>query len=196
MESGWRARLKKLIDDTPGLTMKGLPLKAGLNASTVQAIISKGASPSIDNFIAICRAAGVRPSSLLDGDDEALSVPVVGHLSAGETWVPLATEESVDFELAGHDTIGVEVRDDAMSPVYRPGDVLICRRQYGPHVDNLIGQDCVVRTAKGEHFIKILKRGTRPGRWTLKSYDPRADDIENVAISWVAPVVWIKRGQG
>jgi len=43
--------------------------------------------------------------------------------------------------------------------------------------------------------LKILQKGTRAGMFTLRSYNPAArDDVENVALKWVAPVVWIRRG--
>lgn len=196
MQTSWRERLKRLIDETPGLTMKGISVKAGLHPSTVQSIVSKGTSPSIDNFLAICKAAGVRPAALLGDEDLSLSVPVVGQ-AAGEAWTPVddATHPPIGFELGGHDTIAVRVAGDAMAPAYRDGDTPICHRQFGPHADNLIGCDCVVRTTKGAHYVKILKRGSRPGRFNLKSYNPVVDDIEDVALAWVAPIAWIRRGQ-
>jgi len=178
--------------------MKSLSLRAGLHPTTLQSIITKGSSPSIDNFISICNALGISPSELLN--DEAaprLSIPIVGFVSAGEGWTPIdnatGPEDKIEFDLGAHDTIGIEVRGDSMSPVYRNGDFLICYRQFGPNADNCIGLDCVVRTADGRSFVKILKRGGRPGRFTLKSYNPMVDDIEDVALSWAAPVAWIRR---
>lgn len=193
----WRERLKAIIDETPGLTMKGLSLKAGLHASTVQSILTRGTAPSVENFLAICQALGVTPAQLLDADEPSkLTIPVVGIVSAGEGWSPMDDDagQVVDFELGAHDSIAVEVRGDSMAPVYRNGDVLICHRRYGPHADNLIGLDCIVRTASGENYVKILKRGSRPGRFNLKSYNPVVDDVEDVALAWAAPVAWIKRG--
>ena len=179
--------------------MKALSLKANLSPSTVHSIVSKGASPSIDNFLAICAALGVSPAQLLEGEfRQTKSIPIVGFVSAGEGWTPIdhatGPEDKIEFDLGAHDTIGIEVRGDSMSPVYRNGDFLICYRQFGPNADNCIGLDCVVRTADNRHFVKILKRGTRPGRFILKSYNPLVDDIEDVALSWSAPVAWVRRG--
>jgi SOS-response transcriptional repressor LexA len=196
MENTWRDRLGQIIEETPGLTMKGVSLKAGLDASAVSKIM-KGVSPSVDTFIAICGAINMSPLELLGGERLAVSVPVVGIVSAGEGWTAIddGGHDAVEFDLGQHDTIGVEVRGDSMVPVYRSGDTLICHRQYGPHADNLIGLDCVVRTADGRNFVKILRRGTRPGRFNLRSYNSAVDDIEDVALAWVAPVAWIKRGK-
>lgn len=200
MSENWRQRLKFILDETPGLTMKALSLKANLSPSTVHSILTKGASPSIDNFIAICTALGVSPSELLDGEvTPRLSIPIVGFVSAGEGWTPIdnatSPEDKIEFDLGAHDTIGIEVRGDSMSPVYRNGDFLVCYRQFGPNADNCIGLDCVVRTADNRHFVKILKRGSRPGRFNLKSYNPLVDDVEDVALSWAAPIAWVRRAR-
>jgi len=197
MAEAWRLKLKALIDETPGLTMKAVSVKAGLHPSTLQAILTKGASPSIENFLAICRALNISPALLLGGEDQGpLRVPVVGIVSAGEGWVQTdeLAGEAIEFDLGAHDTIGLEVRGDSMAPVYRNGDFLICHRQFGPNADNCIGLDCVIKTASGQNFVKILRRGSRPARFNLRSYNPAVEDIEDVALAWAAPVAWIKRG--
>jgi transcriptional regulator with XRE-family HTH domain len=199
MPDDWRKRLQEIIDGTPGLSMKAVSVRAGLNPSAVHDIIKRGNAPSIESFLAICRALGVSPSQLLEGESRAsVTIPIVGFVSAGEGWTSLdgatGPEDAIEFELGAHDTIGLEVRGNSMAPVYRNGDFLICFRQFGPNADNCIGRDCVVRTADGRNFVKILKRGSRPGRFNLKSYNPVADDIEDVALAWAAPVAWIKRG--
>lgn len=177
--------------------MQSLSVKAKLHKSTISSYFTKGASPSIDNFITICKELGVKPSQILDdAETYTPSIPVVGVVSAGEGWTPLDQDqtETVEFEVGRSDTIAVDVRGDSMSPVYRDGDKLICQRFFGPYADNLINRDCVIQTADGRHYVKILKRGTKPNRFNLKSYNPLVDDIEDVSIAWAAPVVWVKRG--
>lgn len=196
MQEDWRARLKRLIDETPGLSMKTLSLKAGLGASTLHDILKRGRSPSIDVLIAVAAALGMRPSQLIDGDAPgAMQIPITGIVGR-EVWTAAddAQARLAAFDIGGNDTITLEVRGNDMAPVYRDGDVLFCNRQFGPNADNLIGLDCALRTASGDNYIKILKRGSRPGRFNLKSYNPAIDDIEDVALQWVAPVAWIKRG--
>ena len=171
-------------------------MKAGLSESAVRDVLNRGSSPSIDAFLAICGAAGVSPSHVLEGGEFQLSVPIVGIVSAGEGWTEADPSSSpVEFALAADDTIAIEVKGDSMAPVYRNGDLLFCNRRFGPHADNLIGLDCVIKTADGRNFLKILKRGSRPGRFALKSYNVVVEDIEDVALAWAAPVAWIKRVQ-
>lgn len=200
MADDWRTRLKQVIDRTPGLSMKAVSLKAGLGATAIHDILERGSDPKVSTVLAICNALNISPAALLWGDDSATnaSIPLVGFVSAGEGWTPIdgaaGPYDAIDFDLGAHDTIGLEVRGDSMAPVYRNGDFLICYRQFGPNADNCIGLDCVIRTADHRHYVKILKRGSRPNRFNLKSYNPVADDIEDVALAWAAPVAWIRRG--
>ena len=179
--------------------MKRLSLKAGLGETTVRDIIERGRTPSIDNFVAIADALGVSPAFLLQGEERMrFKVPTVGIVSGGEGWTPVdgAQLDPLEFDFTDHDVIGLEVRGDSMSPVYRDGDYLVCHRRTGQYVHNLIGCDCIIRTKNGDNYVKILKRGSRHGLFTLKSYNPVFDDIDDVAIEWAAPIVWIKRSIG
>jgi SOS-response transcriptional repressor LexA len=198
MANDWRYRLKQLIDEAPGLSMKAVSLRAGLGATAVHDILERGSDPKVSTLVAIAGALGVPVMKLLgDSVEQSVTIPLVGFVSAGEGWTPIdaatSPDDAVTFDLGAHDTVGIEVRGDSMAPVYRHGDVLICYRQFGPNADNCIGLDCVVRTADSRHFVKILKRGSRPGRFHLKSYNPVVDDIEDVSLAWAAPVAWIKR---
>lgn len=192
----WRHRLEEFIV-SQGLTMKGLSLKAGLSETAVRDIVKRGTSPSIDGFLAICGALGVTPGFLLYGKDAYMAlVPIVGDTSPNESWVPSVREDrKMPFDLADEDPIAIRVRGNDMAPAYREGDTLICHRRVGKYIDNLVNLDCAVKLLSGACYIKILKRGTKPGLYTLKSYNPRIDDIPDTKIEWAAPVVWVRRGQ-
>lgn len=179
-----------------GFSMKRLSLKAGRGESFVRDLVNRDRTPSIENLKAIADALGVSPNWLLSGDDQLrLKVPVVGFASAGEGWTPFDDAQlgAVEFELDAPEYIAIEVRGDSMSPVFRDGDTLFCRRRLGAHVDNYIGLECVLRTSNAEHFVKILTRGGKPGTFNLRSYNPHFRDIEDVTLEWAAPIVWIKR---
>jgi transcriptional regulator with XRE-family HTH domain len=178
--------------------MRTLSKKAGLSEGYISGIIKTGRTPSVDNLISIAHAAKVEPGWLLMGDETfRIKIPIVGTASAGEEWsLSTATKpNTLEFDLgSGYDVIGIEVRGDAMAPVYRDQDFVVCQRRMGSYADNLIGTDCAVRTLAGKNYLKILKKGTRPNHFTLRSYNSAVDDVENVQLEWVAPVVWIKRG--
>ena len=196
MKRDWRTRLRQLIDETPGLTMKGLSLQAGLSETAVRDALERDRTPSVENFVKIARALGITVEQLLEGDKGAvLEIPVVGIVEGGEGWTEVSQGAggTVSFEIGEYDAIGLEVRGESMSPVYRNGDFLICYRRAARNAHNLIGHDCVVRTADGRNLVKILKKGARPQTYTLKSYNPLHEDIENVSLEWVAPIAWIRR---
>lgn len=198
MDDAWRKRLRQVIKETPGLSMKALAMSANLDPSTVQKWLKEGKSPTLETFLAVCSAAGVSPGFILEGTEPtAVAVKVAGVAYAGEGFTPCEETrgDTVEFSVRDNDTIAIEVRGDSMTPVYRPGDVLICHRSSGRSADNLTGLDCAVRTKDGDHYIKILRRGSRPGLFTLRSFNPSHDDIEDVQLEWVAPIAWVKRGE-
>lgn len=196
MEQDWRKRLRDLIEGTPGLDMKSLSRKAGLNDAYIAQMYSKPSTPTVDVFLKIAAAAGVSATWLLTGEEDSpLQIPMLGTVS-GETW-DRAKETIVEPSIRDFDLIAFTVQGDAMTAGgYRSGDLLICQRTLGKNASNLIGQDCVVETTDGQRFLKILQKGPRPHVYNLRSYNPAVKDVEAVAIAWAAPVIWIKRGGG
>lgn len=192
----WRTNLLKALREA-GMTMKDASLSAGLNHSAISEWIGpKKKAPSIENFVAACEAIGVSPLAILGGQVGPPKVPVVGVVSGGEGWTTIDEHKAdpLEFSPGADDLIGLEVRGDSMEPVYRNGDFLVCQRLSGSNAHNLVNTDCVVRTADGGQYVKILKRGRQPGLFTLKSYNPRFDDMVDVRVEWAARVTWIKRG--
>lgn len=76
------------------------------------------------------------------------------------------------------------------------GDVVCGERSFGSNIDNLVGSDCIIETADGQRLFKVLAKGSVRGRYTLKSFDPKNDDISDVKVKWAAPVQMIIRGLG
>jgi len=180
-----------------GLNMKSLSRRAGLNAGYVSEMLAKGVTPTVEVFLALAEAAGASPQWLLQGEDHAtVKLPIIGVVTSAEAWTPTVDAKRNPFELdvRGYDMVAIEVRGDAMAPVYRDQDMLVCQRRSGKFLQNLVGLDCVVETTKGERYLKILQKGSRSNLYTLRSYSPAVKDVENVAIAWAAPVIWIRRG--
>lgn len=191
----WRTNLVKALREA-GMSMKDASLAAGMNHSAVSEYLgAKKKVPSIENFLAICEAVGVSPVKILGGMDQPQRVPVLGIVSGGEGWTAIDEHKAdpIEFTAGDDDLIGFEVRGDSMEPAFRDGDFLVCQRRTGRHAHNLLNSDCVVKTVTGGQYVKILKRGRQPGLFTLKSYNPRFDDIIDVQIEWAARVIWIRR---
>lgn len=155
--------------------------------------------PRGDVLTRIAAALGVNEYWLRTGDGLMLSeIPLAGFVSAGEAFVQFddltgaLDSVSIDF---GDNPIAAEVRSTSMSPAYRPGDRVIGdKRTDQSDFAAAINRDCIVMTTNGEGYLKRLKRGPRPGLYTLQSYNQDFDDIENVAVQWVAPIMWLRRG--
>lgn len=121
---------------------------------------------------------------------------VWGKIGAGNEVFPFDDPTEItgiaDVELPAEidNAIGLIVDGLSMFPVYNNGDVVVVEdKNYLP--EHLINEECYVRLSDGRAFLKIVKRGTKPRHWTLSSHN--APDIENVQITKVMPVIWIKR---
>jgi phage repressor protein C with HTH and peptisase S24 domain len=190
--------LQELIDEK-GTNATQLAKDAGLGQRSVANILDGSSqSPRENTLRAIAAALGVSATRLLTGAEDArVQVPIVGIASAGDGWTPVDTDydEAADFVLGAADMMAIEVRGDSMHPVYRNGDLLICRREPAKNIANQVGKDCVVQTIKNEHFVKKLTRSpTSPrGFYTLLSYNTATEPIYDVALAWAAPILWVKR---
>lgn len=89
-------------------------------------------------------------------------------------------------------TVAVIVEGDSMSPRYMERETIYYRRaDTTGDPSNLIGREVVVRLADGRTFVKVLRRGSSPGYFTLDSYN--APPMEDVVVEWVVPVKWVRR---
>jgi len=144
------------------------------------------------------RAFNVRWDWLLEGEAapsfEATAAPVLGYVGAGAEVNPIddpAFRETFDqVELppgAPPGTVAVIARGDSMYPRYFDGERLFyVNREHPP--SELIGQECVVKLHDGRMLVKILRRGSRSGRFNLESWN--APLMEEQQVEWAAPVRW------
>lgn len=175
----------------------GLSEAAGLPKTAVRDAIRTG-NPTIRTLVPLADYLNVPLEQLIFGtESRPLEIPVVGIVAAGDGWMNTddAGHEPLEFHLAGHDLIAIEIRGNSMFPVYRDGDFLVCARQRGPSVDDLVGRDCAVLTRDGKGYVKQVLKGTRVGRYNLKSYNLAFSEIIDAEIEWAAPVQWVRRKQ-
>jgi hypothetical protein len=152
-----------------------------------------------DDAVKYGRAFRRDPLWLLFGDRfkdrQIQQLPVIGYVGTG------AVVEPVDDHLQGagldtipappdvRDGIGLIVRGTSMMPRYNPGDIVICEN-IERDLTSLIGRECYIQLADGKVYVKKLRRGSEPGRFTLVSHN--AEDIEDVQIVRAYPVAWVK----
>lgn len=194
MEPAWRIRLRQLMADR-NVNPKELSRLSGMNERLVYDLLQKTTNPRIETLSAVASALGVSVAQLRDGiDPDVATIPVIGILNGGEGWTMSAFDNQlIEFKLSSGEPVALLVQGDSMAPVYRDGDYLIGVRYSGSAAHNLIGTDCIVETEDGLRYIKYLARAQMRGRFNLRSYNPSVPDIENVRVSWVAPIQWVRR---
>ncbi len=202
MHSWWKRVRDEL--DRKGWSVVEFERRTGIDKGRLYKYVTGEVSqPRGDAFARMSQAFGVNEWWLRTGDSARSSrLPVIGRLSAGETWLPLSDAVSeakfVDFDLGHEDLFAIEVSGVSMSPAYRDGDVVICSRRQITDLRTanpalLRRRDCAVKTNEGVGYLKYILPGRADGVFTLRSYNPDYPDIENVTLQWIAPVVWIRR---
>jgi repressor LexA len=195
--------LKRVLDPSPGAVhiarmgnrLSHLRKKAGLSQEALGKALNSGRStvtklerseiPMTDRWLdRLSVVLNCSPVDIL-GDE----VPVVGKIGAGG---------SVIFEDLGADyvtrrppdtygeLIGLEVVGDSMLPKFDSGDIVYISRSYDGIDPSDVGADCACRLLTGETYLKRLAKGSKPGSYTLRSYN--APDMEDVELEWATPI--------
>lgn len=188
-----RARWIAGFLDKLDLTQTEFGDELGVSQSTVSRWL-KGQKPDIDHWLALVALAARHEYPVPDrfGKD---AVPVIGYVGAGAeifVWDDHAQGAGFDEILAPYGTapaIGLIVRGPSMYPRYEDGDIIVCSDIDHDPV-SLIGRDCYVKLLDGRAFLKRLRQGSEPGRFTLRSHN--APDIENVQLDKAYPVEWVR----
>jgi transcriptional regulator with XRE-family HTH domain len=178
-----------------GLTQEGLAKRLDVTRGAV-GNWELGQGVKRENLVAIAEALGVSVDWLATGTEHnfpppAGQIPLRGRVGAGQLVMPFEADHSEFVEAppgAHRDTVAVEVTGESMLPAYEEGTLLYYSRQLPP--EEMVNRRCVVQLADGRMLVKTLRRGSRPGYWTLGSLN--AYDIEDQVVEWAAPIDWIK----
>lgn len=129
-------------------------------------------------------------------------VPIAGVIEGREGVTPIGqgvpggVVSHIELGIGDADQIGLNVVGDDWFPAYRDGDSIVAKKIFGSRIATATGRDCIVKIAGVDQWVlRILKAGAQPDRFTLRSLNPKEDDIEDVELDWAAPIVWIKRGE-
>lgn len=196
----WNARLRARLK-TLGWSVRELERRSGVPyenlAKYVQGRIKQPRGDTLDR---IATTLGLDERTLLYGDEPwPTRVPIIGYAGGGERWIAAEADadhpDTIAIEVDDDDPVAIQVRGDSMSPVYRDRDVLVGYRGRGIDPRAAIGHDCIIETAGRDRYVKILQKGGSAGHYRLRSYNPAYPDIEDVVITWVAPIAIIKRNR-
>lgn len=176
-------RLKELRERA-GLSQAELAARVNSGRSTIVKL-ERGERPLNNRWLErLANQLGVTPVEIL-GDD----VPIVGRIGAGGSIVfeDIGVVETIRRppETTGP-LVGLEVAGESMLPKFDPGDVIFISRTREGVDPADIGSYCAVRLYSGETYLKILAKGSQPGRFTLRSWN--AADIEDVELEWATPI--------
>lgn len=167
-----------------GLSQEQLGKLLNSGRSTV-AKLERGEIPLSDRWLdRLSVILKCSPADVL-GDE----VPVVGQIGAGgsvifeDTGAQETTKRPPDT--AG-ELIGLEVVGESMLPKFDPGDIVYISRGHDGVDPADIGSICACRLVTGETYLKRLARGSKPGTFTLRSYN--AADMEDVELEWATPI--------
>ena len=140
------------------------------------------------------RAFGVRPEWLYDGSGPmratpSLGIPIMGKVAAGaEGDFPDDLTEAGDylqpFEIEGR--MCLTVVGDSMLPRFRPGERVV----FGPPQPQpyqLIGREVMAFLKDGRKLLKVLRKGSSEGLWTLYSINTAYDEIPDEELHWARP---------
>lgn len=192
--------------DSPGGRLRGLRRQRGWNQQELadrlrcdRSMVSKyetGEHVMTPDIVE--RAAAlfdVRPGFIQFGEGpppaEPTGIAVIGKVGASaegdfaDDYALGAGGEYIE-PLSAADHIALTVEGDSMVPRFRPGERVI----FGPRYDDpspLVGQEVMARLKDGRKLLKVLRRGSRDGLFTLYSINTAYDAIEDVELKWALP---------
>lgn len=174
--------------DRKGVKPTTLSLKVGTNRTLVKNLLESTGDIQLGTLTKLAGALDVSLADLL----AAPRIPIAGRIGAGGSIVfeELDGEDTVMRPPGvAQDVIALLVDGSSMLPKYKDGDIIYIYRDHNGILAEDIGDDCAVRLASGETFIKQLIQGSEPGRFTLLSLN--APPIENVEVEWASRVLFI-----
>jgi SOS-response transcriptional repressor LexA len=187
----FQARLQALLDDK-GVKAKRASIDAGLGETAIRDIMeAKRHDVRTGTLMRLAAYFGLTVDELISDRRMRLS----GNVGAGgevlfdpipQHEAPLVPRPAGDIE----NVMALRVSGYSMLPKYDDGDIVYVRRQHDGIQPTALGEHCVVRTAEGGTFLKILAKGSRQGAFTLRSLN--APDMEDQEVLWAAPVIWVR----
>lgn len=185
-----RAALQRAMD-ARGIKAKPLAIAAGLGETAVRDILKgKTNTVQVGTLRKIAEVLNWPVYELL-GEE---MVPLEGKIGAGGQILFAEDPEKRTVARppgASGPMIALEVRGESMMPAYRDGDIVYIRRDHNGVLPEYLGEECAVHTIEGGTFLKVLAPGSKPGRYTLRSFN--AADMENVEVVWASPVLFVMR---
>lgn len=185
----WLRRALKRADTSQAALSRSLTERLGrsIDRAAVNKMLTGQRAIFADELLAVSEITGLPPPFAI----ERPRIRVVGHVGAGAEVFPFDDYAQGDgfeeLEPLPTDAVAVMVKGDSMYPRYFEGERIIYIHDGGSPSD-YIGQECIVKLEDGRVLLKIVRKGSRKGLFTLESWN--APPIEDQKIEWAAPVLW------
>lgn len=175
--------------EAKGFSRRKLSTAAGLSQSAIRDLLTRTENPGIGTLYAVAEALKL-PLEAINGSK---AVPLLGTIGAGGMVAYFKDDHEAEFvprpPLAPGRLMALQVVGDSMLPKYEPGDVVYVRRDHDGVLTQDLNRYCAVHCSDGGTYLKILSKGTEPGRFTLRSLN--AADMENMEVIWAARVEFV-----
>jgi hypothetical protein len=191
----WKRKIRLIVEEHGGNEAK-VSLGAGRSRTWIRDQLQRNSTIRQNSLEGLARFAN-RPIEWFFSEEDSWRprvVPVVGHVGAGGEWFMGNGSENGEIpapEYARPKTVAVKIRGDSMGS-FLNGWYALYDDVRDPPTDDLIGRPCIVWTADGKAMVKILRRGTQPGLWTL--YSGYGEPIEDAHVVAAAPVIGFELG--
>jgi repressor LexA len=173
-----------------GFTKRSLSLRAGLGPTAVRDVLERTDNPGIGTLHKIAEALELPVGSL---NGMSGQVPMIGNIGAGGLIAYLADDQEpatvAHPPTPQRNIVAFEVSGDSMLPKYEARDIIYISREHDGVLKGYLDRYCAVHLADGGTYLKILTRGTRPDRFTLRSLN--AADMVDVEVLWASPVLFV-----
>lgn len=191
----WRQRLVDRIEEL-GLTRAEVSRRAGVKPTMLTDILVRNNTPSVHNLFKIAQALNLSLSELYEGRLAQIVTLTVNGVHDGDTVRNLGENgenERVSISLPRESVETLKIATDRYEAAgYRRGDVVAGVRTSGAHAHNLIGKDVIAQLANGRRVLGQLQSPSA-GRLSLRFFHRSEQDIQDVDLSWAAPITLIFR---
>jgi transcriptional regulator with XRE-family HTH domain len=149
----------------------------------------------------IAMRAGMTVHEFFFTDAEPRLIPIVGDIAFEDGFDvfdkiddPSPIIEHIRLSIGDPEhQIAIRIQTDKLVPAYRAGDVVIGTKLFGEAIKGAIGRDCIVQTADGRGFVRVVQAGAEDDLYNLRSFNHQSPDERDVDLAWAAPISWITR---
>lgn len=193
-----KQRIKERLAEL-GISAREASTRAKMSESFVRDLLNdKAASPKASSLKALALALETTPEWLLEqrGTSDRKLLPVRFFVGAGAVVIAFDDQDALDHiepPPGAEDVVAAAiVRGDSQIPVLNPGDIVFWGDGAGLPSEH-IGCECVIQLDDGRNLVKTLLPGSRPGLYTLSSYN--SPPMIDVRVISAYPVLWVKRAR-